>query len=163
MSFFGSLFSNPTPPTSNDNFSLFSNNNIFNNNNNQETKYTSIGYSFKGQNIQEKNGMSIFRSILSNNQFSHLSFEELRLNDYTYIKTGNIPPQPSPNSMNTPADVGSIFGNNNNNTLNFNPANAINQNNGGLFGNSNLPKNNYIFGSDNSQSDPAINPSNKSN
>ena len=78
------------------------NNNIKNNNiNNNNRLLQSINFNFNGRNVIEKNGASNFLSISSIDEFYELSFEELRLNDYSFFKTGNIPPQPVFNRNNT--------------------------------------------------------------
>ena len=104
----------------NNNNSLFgeSSPNLFNfgnqNNNNINNRlFQSISFNFNGRNIIEKNGTSNFLSISSTNEFYELSLEELRLNDYIFFKTGNIPPQPVFNRNN-------IFNKYINNNLNQN-------------------------------------------
>ena len=79
------------------------NNNINNNNinNNSNKLLQSINFNFNGRNVIEKNGAGNFLSISSIDEFYELSFEELRLNDYSFFKTGNIPPQPVFNRNNT--------------------------------------------------------------
>jgi len=72
------------------NFGNQNNNNI----NNNKRLFQSISCNFNGRNIIEKNGTSNFLSISSTNEFYELSLEELRLNDYIFFKTGNIPPKP---------------------------------------------------------------------
>ena len=97
---------------------LFNNNNLFDNNNNninnnKKRLFQSKSCNFNGRNIIEKNGTSNFLSISSTNEFYELSLEELRLNDYIFFKTGNIPPQPVFNRNN-------IFNKYINNNLNQN-------------------------------------------
>ena len=76
------------------NGSLFSNNN---NNNNfvltNEQKLKSIGYYFNGKK-KEKDRNFTMRGINKTPEFSDLSFEELRLNDYIFAKTGLLHQQP---------------------------------------------------------------------
>ena len=64
------------------------NNNINNNNinNNSNKLLQSINFNFNGRNVIEKNGASNFLSISSTNEFYELSLEELRLNDYIFLK-----------------------------------------------------------------------------
>ena len=83
---------NPFNIQSNNN-SLFTNNgqNLFQNNNNLlNIKDFTIGYQFKGLNIQEKNGNATYMSISSQPEFLHASQEELRIADYELKQTGTI-------------------------------------------------------------------------
>ena len=126
--------------------SLFSNNNIFTNSNNNANKLLkSLGYFFGGMKVSEKNGDAIYGSIISTPEFSDLSLEELRLNDYTFAKTGLLPQQPiflskleNQNSIKNISNINNnnIFGNINNNTVLFGNKSIINQGNNHFSNNS---------------------------
>ena len=94
MSLFGN---NNTFLKFNSNFgNSLSNGNLFNNNNSVSTnnqKLKSIGCYFNGSK-DEKDGNIYYGSISITPEFSDLSFEELRLNDYIFAKTGLLPQQP---------------------------------------------------------------------
>ena len=53
-------------------------------------KDCTIGFLFNGLNIQEKNGNATYMSITIQPEYSHASFEELRLADNEKEKTGKI-------------------------------------------------------------------------
>ena len=48
---------------------------------NNQLKDCTIGFLFNGLNIQEKNGNATYMSIITQPEYSHASFEELRLAD----------------------------------------------------------------------------------
>ena len=174
-----SIFSNINPSNTNSNFfstnnnnSFFSNqtNSFFPNNTNSsqnslQNKDSTIGFQFKGLNIQEKNGNSIYMSITSQPEFLYASQEELRMADYEKKQTGNII-KFKINNTSKNGTISSISSNsnnysfisNNNNTQNkglFNGNNIFSSNSGttstSIFGNNNN-QNTGIFGSNNTQS-----------
>lgn len=106
-----------------------------------EKELKSIGYYFDGIQIQEKRESPVYGSINAVNKFNDLSFEELRLNDYTFAKTGLLPQQPTffKRKENNSPQINSngLFGeNHNNNIFEFNP-NIFNFNNNSFMSNSN--------------------------
>ena len=57
----------------------------------------SIGVKFNGINIDDDRfGLCNCIAINARPEFKGLSIEELRYNDYTFSKTGLLPPQPKP-------------------------------------------------------------------
>ena len=102
----------------------------------------SIGYYFDGVQIPEKHESPVYGSINAVNTFNDLSFEELRLNDYTFAKTGLLPQQPTifkRNDYDSPhTNNNGLFdeNHNNNNIFEFNP-NIFNFNNNSFLSNSN--------------------------
>ena len=124
------------------NDSLLNGNPNFVNNLNLSNKkeLKSIGYYFDGVQIQEKSESPVYGSINAVNKFNDLSFEELRLNDYTFAKTGLLPQQPiifKRNEYDSPhINSNGLFGENNNNIFEFNP-NIFNFNNNSFMNNSN--------------------------
>jgi hypothetical protein len=127
------LFGNYNNNTTNSTFT-FKNSNTFElNNNNQKLK--SIGLPFNGYSIEEKDTKFTYASISVTPDFSALSFEEIRNNDYVFAKTGSLPQQPILN---------------NKNNLNFGLSSGFNNSNsGGLFGNANN-NGGGLFGNQNS-------------
>lgn len=60
---------------------------------NLNKKQKSIGFKFNGMNIEDNYGKQKYVSINALPAFLELSIEELRFNDYTFSKTGLLPPQ----------------------------------------------------------------------
>ena len=134
--------------------------NNLNSSNKKELK--SIGYYFDGIPVQEKHGSPVYGSINAVNKFNDLSFEELRLNDYTFAKTGLLPQQPTIFKRNeyesSHLNINGFFGeNHNNNIFEMNP-NIFNFSNNSFMNNSNS---NQFFKSNDAQSNNLFNRENK--
>ena len=74
-------------------------------------KLKSIGIIFKEIDIIERNGKAKYLSINSSPDFSTLSLEELRYNDYTFSKTGLLPLQPKINKEKKDINIGASISN----------------------------------------------------
>ena len=107
---------------------------------NNQLKDCTIDFLFNGLNIQEKNNNAIYMSIITQPEYSHASFEELRLADNEKEKTGKIDTYKIKNTSSQISifnnnEGTSLFGNNDNNKQTF-----------GLFGNINNGQNTPLFG-----------------
>ena len=132
-------------------FSSFPNNN---NNSIYNKKLKSIGFCFNGflSDPDIKNNYYLYGSLTICPEFKDLSFEELRINDYVFSKTGLLPQQPIIEKRNENQNFELL----NNNHINNNGIfGNLNSNNSGILGNNgsnNLFLNNQshsLFGNNN--------------